>query len=129
MADLRARQLALARQAIVDACAELVTERRHLDFAMKDVAERAGVSLRTVYNHFPTREDLLDALGRRLRRRDGGDRAAPRRPTCTSRDDLLRAVRVNLGLFEELGRHQRGVRPDAAGRRRPRRRPPANGPS
>lgn len=101
MESLRDRQLALARQVIIGACAELVTERRHLDFAMKDVAERSGVSLRTVYNHFPAREDLLDALEhdftRRMRERGG-----PIAADLQGGGDLAKAVRVNLELFEEL---------------------------
>ncbi|MEZ5381578.1 MAG: helix-turn-helix domain-containing protein [Microthrixaceae bacterium] len=101
MADLRERQLELARQAIVDACAQLVTERRHLDFAMKDVAERAGVSLRTVYNHFPAREDLLDALGRDFDRQMA-ERGGPEAADLSARDDLGGAVRKNFALFEEL---------------------------
>jgi AcrR family transcriptional regulator len=102
MTDLRTRQVALARQAIVDACAELVTERRHLDFAMKDVAERASVSLRTVYNHFPAREDLLDVLGQAFDE-EMARRGSIEATDLRTRDDLLRAVRVNLGLFAELG--------------------------
>ncbi len=103
MTDLRARQRELARQAIVDACAELVTERHHLDFSMKEVAERSGVSLRTVYNHFATREDLLDALGAVMDEQSRGARwrrrARPRRPAATSCD----AVRSNMQIFERLG--------------------------
>ena len=101
MADLRERQLAMARQTIVDACAQLVTERRHLNFAMKDVAERAGVSLRTVYNHFPAREDLLDAMGRDFDRQLA-ERGGPEASDLQPRDDLGSAVRTNFGLFEEL---------------------------
>lgn len=92
----------MARQAIVDACADLVTERRHLDFAMKDVAERAGVSLRTVYNHFPAREDLLDAMGKAFNAHMR-DRGGAEASELHGGDDLITAVRVNLGLFEELG--------------------------
>jgi AcrR family transcriptional regulator len=33
------------------------------DFVVAQVAERAGVSVRTVYHHFPDRETMLDALG------------------------------------------------------------------
>jgi len=102
MSDLRTRQLALARRAILEACADLVTERRHLDFPMKDVAERAGVSLRTVYNHFPTREDLLDALGKAFDE-EMSDRGGPSATDLHTRADLLRAVSVNLRLFDELG--------------------------
>jgi AcrR family transcriptional regulator len=102
MTDLRARQRELARETIVDACADLVTERHHLDFSMKEVAERAGVSLRTVYNHFATREDLLDALGEAM---DEQSRAlgGPRAQDLEKLDDLLHAVETNVGIFEQLG--------------------------
>ncbi len=102
MATLRERQVALARDAIVDACAGLVTERRHLDFAMKEVAERAGVSLRTVYNHFPTREDLLDALGQAFND-EMAARGGPKAIDLETSADLLRAIAVNFGLFDVLG--------------------------
>ena len=102
MTDLRSRQRELGRQTIVEACADLVTERHHLDFTMKEVAERAGVSLRTVYNHFPTREDLLDELGtvHSARMAARGGREARE---LHELDDLLAAVHDNFGLFEELG--------------------------
>jgi AcrR family transcriptional regulator len=102
MADLRARQRELGRQVIVDACAELVTERHHLDFSMKEVAERAGVSLRTVYNHFTTREDLLDALGEVV---DERSRALgqPHARNLETIDDFHHAVDTNLAIFEQLG--------------------------
>lgn len=92
----------MARHVIVDACADLVTERHHLDFSMKEVAERAGVSLRTVYNHFSTREDLLDALGDRF---DEKSRAlsAPVAGELATRNDLMRATAANLAIFEQLG--------------------------
>ncbi len=102
MDSLRAKQRDLAKQTIVDACAELVTERHHLDFSMKEVAERAGVSLRTVYNHFATREDLLDVLGvamdQQLRELGG-----PQARDLETRDDLLTAVETNMMIFEKLG--------------------------
>ncbi|MCZ7528925.1 MAG: TetR/AcrR family transcriptional regulator [Acidimicrobiia bacterium] len=101
MTDLRTRQRDLARQSILDACADLITERRHLDFAMRDVAERAGVSLRTVYNHFATREDLLDALGQDFDDQMA-ERGGPDARDLRSGDDLLAAVRTNLRLFDEL---------------------------
>ncbi len=102
MATLRERQVALARESIVDACAELVTERRHLDFAMKEVADRAGVSLRTVYNHFPTREDLLDALGEAFND-EMSARGGPKAIDLETSADLVRAIAVNFGLFDALG--------------------------
>lgn len=92
----------MGRQAIVDACAQLVTERHHLDFTMKEVAERAGVSLRTVYNHFAAREDLLDALGDAMDAQAqalGGPHAAD----LETRAQLLDAVATNAAIFEQLG--------------------------
>ena len=102
MTDLRARQRELGRQAIVDACAELVTERHHLDFSMKEVADRAGVSLRTVYNHFATREDLLDALGEIVDERSQA-LGQPQARDLETIDDFHHAVRTNLEIFEQLG--------------------------
>lgn len=102
MSELRARQVALARTSILDACAALVTERHHLDFSMKEVAERAGVSLRTVYNHFATREDLLDALGEQFNQRMnelGGAEAQE----VHDLDGLVDAVRANHAVFDQLG--------------------------
>lgn len=102
MTDLRTRQRELGRQTIVDACADLVTERHHLDFTMREVAERAGVSLRTVYNHFPTREDLLGALGtefiRQMREHGGREYL-----DVNDLDGLLDAIALNHRTFERLG--------------------------
>ncbi|MFV0316594.1 MAG: TetR/AcrR family transcriptional regulator [Microthrixaceae bacterium] len=102
ISDLRTRQRELGRQAIVDTCADLVTERHHLDFSMREVAEQAGVSLRTVYNHFPTRDDLLEAL-----KEEFGQRMAQlggvRHEDVKDLDGLLGAVATNNRIFRDLG--------------------------
>ena len=49
------------RKRILDAAAALINEDG--DFVVAQVAKRAGVSVRTVYHHFPDREVMLDALG------------------------------------------------------------------
>lgn len=102
MSGLRARQKALARRSILDAVSSLIAERRHLDFSLQEVAERAGVSLRTVYNHFEGREAVLDALadhyGELMVERGGvliGD--------VDHVSQLRDAVAVNFRVFEELG--------------------------
>jgi TetR/AcrR family transcriptional repressor of mexCD-oprJ operon len=46
--------------AIVDAALELFTE--HSDVSMTDVAKAAGVGRVTLYAHFPSREDLVEAV-------------------------------------------------------------------
>ena len=63
---VRREQLEQTRERIVDALVEQVWEERLTDFSVPKVAKRAGVSTRTVYRHFPTRDDLLDAVGARL---------------------------------------------------------------
>ena len=44
------------------ATAEEVFAERGLDAPLEEIARRTGVSIGTLYNHFPTREDLFDAI-------------------------------------------------------------------
>jgi AcrR family transcriptional regulator len=60
------RQRARTRTAILDALAEVIAESGGLEFSIQQVADRAGVTHRTVYNHFPTREALRDGLAERV---------------------------------------------------------------
>lgn len=57
--DLRAQQTELTRERILQATHELLRTRRPADLTYAEVAELSGVSLRTVYRHFPTTDDLL----------------------------------------------------------------------
>ena len=56
---LRAEQAAATRDRIVDATVALLRDGDPSAFGMRDVAERAGVSVRTVYRCFPTKDDLI----------------------------------------------------------------------
>ena len=64
---LRARQATLARTAVLEALL------RHLEsgdadaVSMDDLAREAGVSRRTLYRYFPTRDELLAAAGEWIR--------------------------------------------------------------
>ena len=60
--SLREGQAAQTRERILDATVALLAEGGDSDVAMPDVAARAGVSLRTVYRNFPSRDALLDAV-------------------------------------------------------------------
>jgi AcrR family transcriptional regulator len=49
------------RGSLLAAAAEVFGE-RGLDAPLEEIARRAGVSIGTLYNHFPERESLLDAI-------------------------------------------------------------------
>lgn len=49
------------REKILTAAAEVFTE-RGLDAPLEEIARRAQVSIGTLYNRFPSREDLVDAV-------------------------------------------------------------------
>jgi AcrR family transcriptional regulator len=59
---LRAEQAAATRARVLDAAIDLLQATDSGDVAIPDVAERAGVSVRTAYRAFPTREDLLEGV-------------------------------------------------------------------
>jgi len=59
---LRQRQADQTRVLILQALTEQLAEDGLNEFNIPRVARRAGVSVRTVYRYFPTREALLDAL-------------------------------------------------------------------
>ncbi|EGW37031.1 TetR/AcrR family transcriptional regulator [Desulfosporosinus sp. OT] len=59
---LRCNQKEDTRNRILDTVAKMISEGRILDFSVKDVAVRTGISYGTVYRHFPTRESFLEAL-------------------------------------------------------------------
>jgi AcrR family transcriptional regulator len=59
---LRTRHTRLTHDLVMDALASVIAEQGVTDFSVQDVADRARVSHRTVYRHFPTREALLAAF-------------------------------------------------------------------
>jgi AcrR family transcriptional regulator len=59
---LRTDQAEQTRQRIVQAAVDLLSEGDARDLSMADVAERAGVSVRTVYRSFASKDELLDAV-------------------------------------------------------------------
>lgn len=59
----RAAAAQRTRDRLVEAALAIVLEEQDdTELTHKEVAERAGISLRTAYNHFPSREELLDAV-------------------------------------------------------------------
>ena len=60
------RHTEATRKAIVEAAAELFVDRRREGFSVQDVADRAGLTHRTVYRYFPTRQELIAAAAQYL---------------------------------------------------------------
>jgi AcrR family transcriptional regulator len=90
-----------AHQAILEAVAELLMERRLGAISMDAVAERAGVSKATIYRWWPTKETLaLDAIY------DAWASVAPAKDTGTLRGDLLSLLRpwARLAASRPYGR-------------------------
>jgi AcrR family transcriptional regulator len=61
MSDLRARNRAATAERILDAVHQVLSEEHPATLSMPQVADRAGVGLRTLYRYFPTKESLVDA--------------------------------------------------------------------
>lgn len=59
---LRAEQAEQTTARIVQAAVDLLSEGDARDLSMAEVAERAGVSVRTVYRGFATKDELLDGV-------------------------------------------------------------------
>ncbi len=71
MNDARQRHKQATRELIIQSFLELAHRENALTISIPAVAEEAGVSVRTVYRHFPTKDDLQNeaakSWGRRVR--------------------------------------------------------------
>jgi len=67
--DIGAADTATGRPAtrgrILDAARDLLLSRHHSDFSVAEVAQAAGVTHRTVYRYFPSKEALITAVAER----------------------------------------------------------------
>lgn len=96
---LRDRQMGFTRDLILGALGDLIGEGRLGEFSVQDVADRAGVSLRTVYRHFASRDALLEGFVAWAfeRARSAGAAEWPARA-----DDIAPLVRQKFVAFEGL---------------------------
>jgi AcrR family transcriptional regulator len=62
--SLREQHASATRERILGAVAELLERGDAEELTVPEVAEASGVSLRTIYRYYPTREGLLEAAGR-----------------------------------------------------------------
>lgn len=60
--SVRAEHAERTRTRILDAVVVLVGERGNCEFTMPEVADASGVSVRTLYRYFPSRQHVIDAV-------------------------------------------------------------------
>ncbi|MFE2373123.1 TetR/AcrR family transcriptional regulator [Streptomyces sp. NPDC059398] len=112
---LRERKKRRTRQYISDVATGLFLERGFDAVTVAEVAEAAEVSVNTVYNYFPAKEDLfldrskgvVDRLARYVRGRDRGESAAG--AVLRELRDQVTAVSPTVGLIEGYDRFLRVV--------------------
>ncbi|MFL4907090.1 TetR/AcrR family transcriptional regulator [Streptomyces sp. MMS24-I2-30] len=112
---LRERKKRETRQRISDIATGLFLEHGFVTVTMADVAEAADVSVNTVYNYFPAKEDLIfdrsagtvGRLARWVRGRDAGESAA--RAVLRELRAEVEAVSPRVGLMAGYERFLRVV--------------------
>lgn len=95
---IRERHRELTRELILETFARMVVEDGLHDVSIQQVANRVGVSHRTVYRHFKNRQDLVDQLSDWLDQR-GADKGVVDFPAAAT--DLARAIEFNFHLLDE----------------------------
>ena len=113
---LREQNAAATRERILSAVADLIEGGDVDELTVPEVAEASGISLRTIYRYYPTRDELLEAAGRWI----GNE--LMRHPYPKTLDEVAETYRLGVGEFAErpglvralalskLGRKVRGYR-------------------
>ena len=104
---LRERKKRETREALSRTALELFAERGYDETTLAEIAEAAGVSTRTIFAYFPSKEDILfantqamcDALGHALAERPAGTDAL-----TALRDFILGSAHEKTELDQKLGR-------------------------
>ncbi|MFE9095267.1 TetR/AcrR family transcriptional regulator [Streptomyces sp. NPDC007264] len=112
---LRERKKRQTRQYISDVATGLFLERGFDAVTVAEVAEAADVSVNTVYNYFPAKEDLfldrskgvVDRLARWVRGRGKGESAAA--AVLRELREEVRAVSPRVGLIDGYDRFMRVI--------------------
>lgn len=92
--QLREKQRELTDQLIIDAFTALTVRNPH--FTMQELADEAGISLRTLYRYYPSREGLLDGLSKAV-----VDRVKVVPMTMEALLEEPGALRHNFRIFDE----------------------------
>jgi AcrR family transcriptional regulator len=96
VSPVRRAQAEQTRARILEAVATLTVRRPDGTWTFEDIAAEAGVSPRTVYRHFPHRQDLQTALYERMVAGIGATGAPPPDDLTTWQQTLRRVLRAAL---------------------------------
>lgn len=101
--DIRSEVAALRRRRLIEATVEVLGEVGADRLTMDMVAERADAATRTIYNYFPTRQDLLSAVQAELLQafRDTLQLEIPE--TGEPAERLRQFVSVLFNMYEQQG--------------------------
>ena len=101
--DIRSEVAALRRQRLIDATVEVLGEVGADRLTMEMVAVRADAATRTIYNYFPTRQDLLSAVQAELMQafRDTLQLEIP--DTGEPAERLRQFIAVLFNMYEQQG--------------------------
>jgi len=117
----RRQQAEQTRNAILDALARQLADNNSTDFSVDEAAREAGVTTRTVFRHFPTKEKMLEGVSEWVLGITGRV-AIPESPA-----EFARTAQTSYAMFEEhaglmrallLSDLGRGVRTRLSPRRR-----------
>lgn len=92
-------------QRFLDAAQELIAEKRTTDFTVQEVVDRSKQSLRSFYQHFDGKHELLLALFEDALSKS----AAEIRETAGSQSDPLEALRLGVTMLFEQSLSNPGV--------------------
>ena len=98
MSRLRAQNRAQQRERILGAAFGLFSEHGFADVTVSDIAEAAGISRATVFNHFGSKQGLIDSLTGLVLL------AYQAMLDASLADDLARTPALVRGLFERMAR-------------------------
>jgi AcrR family transcriptional regulator len=97
---LRQRQKEQTGTLILEAVARILARRDVSAATMAEVAREAGITERTIYRHYTTREDLLVAFWRWQLEQSGGQNVLTPTPTIPALLDSIRHFFANLDAQE-----------------------------
>jgi len=103
---LRDEQTRQTRILILESLVDLVASQGVSDPSIRDLADRAGVSERTVYRHFPDRAALLDGLADHVADRLG---LSLQDADIETLDDMVDAIPASFASFDEHETHTRAL--------------------